>query len=343
MLPLSVGNNFNELEEHAVYSNKDLLGLITHKNKHNIHLKQDYRNLVSGFLSSMISRTIVAPLDRLKILYQVNYVGTNKPPNIIKGLIGIYKSEGFRGYFKGNGINIVKGSPEIGIKLYFFELIKWNLQCRYGESLSLTSIFLAGAISGVIATVTIFPLEVLKIRIAAAEIGTYNNVIDAVVKIYKEPRGLFNFYSGIEAGICTVIPNAGLNLTIYEILKIFFSGKKTSDNASSLSSGILMFIGGLSALVSSTILYPFQIIQARMIMHNLKPNELKLNRPEKSRIPMIYKYKFITSFYTTYKVDGLMGFYKGYAPGIGKIVAGNALGFLVYEKSRNWLGVNKKM
>lgn len=341
MINLALGNKFHELEEHSVQSNKEMLGIPKHT-KHNKQLKQDYRNLVSGFFSSLISRTAVAPLDRLKMLYQVNYVGKgNNTPPMLSGLKEIFKQEGLYGLFKGNAINIAKGCPENGIKLYYFELIKWKLQCRYGESLPTSALFFSGALSGVIATIIIFPLEVLKIRIAASKIGTYNGFFDAIRKISKEPKGIFNFYSGIEAGLCTVIPNAGLNLTIYEFLKIFFSGKKTADNAAYLSSGVLMFIGGLSALISSTILYPMQIIQARMIMQNLKPNELLLEKPNKSILPIMYRFKFISSIYTTFKKDGTIGFYKGYAPGISKIVIGNAIGFLVYEKSKVFLGVNR--
>lgn len=320
--------------------------------ENNKKYKQDYRNLISGTISSVISRTIVAPLDRLKILYQVDYIGkNNNTPSIIKGLKLIYQRDGITGYFKGNGINVLKGSPENGIKLYYFEYIKWNLQYRYGEHLSTSQLFFAGAVSGVIATCVIFPLEVLKIRIAGSKPGTYSSIFDATQKIYKEPKGIFNFYSGIEAGICTVIPNAGLNLTIYEYLKIFFSGKKTVDNAKHIKGTTLFFIGGLSALLSSTILYPLQIIQARMIMYNLKRNEFIIdydnnisNNDINSKKNFRYSKntKFIKSIIATYKYDGLKGFYKGYAPGITKIVIGNAIGFYIYEKTKNMLGVNSR-
>lgn len=230
--------------------------------------KQDYRNLIAGTFCSLISRTMVAPFDRLKMLYQVNYIGKlQKPPSIREGLINIYKQDGIKGYFKGNLINNLKGSPESGIRLYTFELIKWKLQMHHkDERLTKLQLFFSGAMSGVVATTCIFPLEVLKLRIAASAHGTYNSIFDALVKIYREPRGIVNFYSGLEASICAVIPNAGLNLTVYETLKIFFSGKSSIDNASYLSTGMLMFIGGFSALISSTVLYPLQIIQARMIM-----------------------------------------------------------------------------
>lgn len=310
------------------------------KQKNIVHKKQDYRNLIAGFISSSLSRTVGAPLDRLKMLYQVNYIGTNfQPPSMINGLKEIYRNEGAKGYFKGNLINILKGSPENGIKLYTFELTKWKLQCiNNHDKLSKGELFMAGALSGVVATTVIFPLEVLKMRIAASAKGTYSSISDALVKIYREPRGMINFYSGLEASICSAIPNAGLNLSVYETLKVFYSGKNSIDNASYLSTSMLMYIGGLSALISSTILYPLQIVQARMIMYNLKEAEMKL-LPIRNRF--LNRYKFPKSVWTTWKLEGTAGFYKGYVPGITKIVIGNAIGFGIYEKTRLLLGVNK--
>ena len=308
-------------------------------NSNSASKQQDYRNLIAGFISSCISRTIGAPLDRLKMLYQVNYIGENKPPSIVNGLVEIYKNDGFKGFFKGNMINIIKGSPENGIKLYVFELTKWKLQCKYGEELDKLQLFLCGALSGIISTSVIFPLEVLKLRIAASPKNTYLGISDALVKIYREPRGIINFYSGVEASIFAAIPNVGLNLSVYETLKIFFSGRKGIDNASYLKTSTLMFIGGLSALISSTILYPLQIIQARMIMLNLKKTELKLLNINNK---FFNRYKFFRSVYTTFDQEGFKGFYKGYVPGITKIVVGNSISFGIYEKTRILLGVNKK-
>lgn len=319
----------SQAEDHEKYMQKRRLD----------SMKQDYRNLIAGILSSILSRTTTAPLDRLKMLYQVNYLGTTKPPSIRAGMRNIYQTEGLKGYFRGNFVNILKGSPENGIRLYIFELTKWNLQKKYGEKLSTLNLFLSGALSGVISTVVIFPLEVLKLRIAASSQGTYSGILDAITKIYKEPRGIFNFYSGIEASICAVIPNAGLNLTVYEVLKIFYSGRSSMDNAFYLTTPTLIFIGGLSAMISSTILYPFQIIQSRMIMYNLKSSEFKFEAPTNSG--RLFQYKFIKSIYSTYLYDGISGFYKGYVPAIAKIGIGNGIAFGVYENTKKLLGVNK--
>ena len=47
-------------------------------------------------------------------------------------------------------------------------------------NMSTTSLFLAGAFSGAIANAAVFPMDVVKTRLAAAPTGTYNGILDAI-------------------------------------------------------------------------------------------------------------------------------------------------------------------
>jgi hypothetical protein len=305
--------------------------------------KQDYRNMIAGFISSLFSRTICAPLDRLKMLYQVNYY--NKvPPKIIVGLKQIYYKEGFTGYFRGNFINIMKGSPETGIKLYLFEKIKWKFQCYYNrEKFSNSFMLFSGAASGAVATIIVFPLEVMKLRIGATDKKSCLGLIKTAKGIYREPGGIRNFYSGLEASIVSSIPNAGILLYSYEKLKWFITGTNSIDNANNLSCSLLVVLGGISAMISSTVLYPLQMVQARMIMYNLKEHEYKhIDKISNFKnFNLMLRFKFFKSIYTIFHKEGILGFYKGYSPALLKTIVGNGTGFGIYEKVKLSLGVNK--
>jgi solute carrier family 25 phosphate transporter 23/24/25/41 len=78
------------------------------------------RYLLAGAVAGALSRTATAPLDRLKVLLQVQ---TNSA-GVIAGLWHIYKQSGFMGFFRGNGINILKVAPESAIKFYSYEMMK---------------------------------------------------------------------------------------------------------------------------------------------------------------------------------------------------------------------------
>jgi hypothetical protein len=321
---------------------------ISNKNK-----VQDYRNMIAGFTSSIFSRTISAPFDRLKMLYQVNYIGSDKkPPKIITGMKNIYLLEGIQGYFRGNFINLIKGSPETAIKLYLFEKIKWKTQnFLEKEKLSNVSLFLIGSISGIISTFAVFPLEVIKLRIGATDKNKCPGILKTTKNIYREPRGIVNFYSGLEASTCSAMASNGILLFCYEKLKILFTGKNSIDNAKYLGTTKIALIGSLSAIISSTIIYPFQIVQARMIIHNLKKHEVNLIKPTffennknfnvNNKMSKFNGTKFIMSINTISQVEGIKGFYKGYIPAIVKLSIGNGCGFAIYEKMKVFLGISK--
>ena len=75
-------------------------------------------NLTCGGLSGVLSRTMVSPLERLKILYQVQYVTGHstkaKYGSVSDSLRLILKEEGFRGFYKGNLSNCIRVFPYAG-------------------------------------------------------------------------------------------------------------------------------------------------------------------------------------------------------------------------------------
>jgi solute carrier family 25 phosphate transporter 23/24/25/41 len=291
------------------------------------HTQGHLKHFIAAGLACMISRTLTAPLERLKILYQVNYAGNgNRPPNISEGLKQVYKNDGFKGLFRGNSISLIKSTPDSAIKFYFFEKTKYFLRKHNNEELGQSKLFIAGAVGGVIANICIFPLDVIKTRMSAAPKGTYNGIIDTALKLHNE-AGLRAFYKGLQASICCTLPNAGLNLSFYELLKRVFSGSSANDNANCLSTPTIMLIGGMSAMISSTTLYPLQTIQSRLIMQGLGNKYLTNTgislQTKKTSMGELIK--------TIYNNEGYKGFFKGYCPGISKIVLGNALGFSLYE------------
>ena len=67
---------------------------------------------IAGGTAGAVSRTIVSPLERLKILYQVQSAGRNEYKlSIGKALIKMGKDEGWRGFLRGNGTNCIRIIP----------------------------------------------------------------------------------------------------------------------------------------------------------------------------------------------------------------------------------------
>lgn len=273
------------------------------------------KNFVSGGLAAAISRTLTAPLDRLKMLYQINYKGAAKPPSIITGLQLIVKNDGFRGLFRGNFVNILKASPDSSIKLAIFEFLKTSLKKENELVLSPSKLFIAGSISGVISTFCVYPMDVVKTRIAASPTGTYSGIFDVIKKMSTNEGGIKSFFKGFSAAFSSALPNSGMNLMIYEMMK---KAVLSVMNKEKIPIPVFMGIGAFSAAITTTFLYPFNLVSARMIMQGM-------NNSENSRLGMLQMIKSI------YGKEGKIGFYKGFAPTTSKIFLGSGISFGSYE------------
>ncbi|XP_022975492.1 mitochondrial adenine nucleotide transporter ADNT1-like, partial [Cucurbita maxima] len=79
------------------------------------------------------SRTAVAPLERLKILLQVQNPHSIKYNGTIQGLKYIWRTEGFRGLFKGNGTNCARIVPNSAVKFFSYEQASRGILAFYRE------------------------------------------------------------------------------------------------------------------------------------------------------------------------------------------------------------------
>ncbi len=93
--------------------------------------------------------------------------------------------QGVRGLFRGNLVNLMKSSPETSVKFAVFEQAKTVLDADGDRSLTPLELFVAGALGGVAAHSSCFPLEVLKTKMAGAEHGAYTSIVDCVRKTFK--------------------------------------------------------------------------------------------------------------------------------------------------------------
>ena len=78
-----------------------------------------------GAGSGVITKTAVAPLERVKLLYQVQGMyGTQKYTSVPQAIRVILKEDGFRGLYKGNGANIARILPAYSLKFMFNDTYK---------------------------------------------------------------------------------------------------------------------------------------------------------------------------------------------------------------------------
>lgn len=142
-----------------------------------------WRSLVAGGVAGAISRTCTAPLDRVRIFLQVHGVG-HQTGGIVGTFRNMLKEGGVRSLWRGNFINVLKITPESAIKFGAYEHIK-RMMGQEGQQLPAFQKFLSGTLAGFTAQSTIYPMEVLKTRLALRKTGEFNGISDCARKIYR--------------------------------------------------------------------------------------------------------------------------------------------------------------
>ena len=80
---------------------------------------------LAGGVAGAVSRTVVSPLERLKILFQIQSGGKEdyKLP-VWKGLVKMWKDEGWRGFMRGNGVNCIRIIPYSAVQFSSYNFYK---------------------------------------------------------------------------------------------------------------------------------------------------------------------------------------------------------------------------
>ncbi len=117
---------------------------------------------------------------------------------------------------KGNLINCLKVTPESALKFGTYEQIKTMIG-NDNDKLDPMERFLAGTAAGWISQTFVYPMEVLKTRLALRNTGEYSSTIDCIWKI-NQNGGIKAFYKGYLMN-CMGVGGMGVNFAVYETLK----------------------------------------------------------------------------------------------------------------------------
>lgn len=80
---------------------------------------------IAGGVAGAVSRTVVSPLERLKILFQIQSGGKNEyNQSVMKGLMKMWRDEGWRGFMRGNGTNCIRIVPYSAVQFGSYNFYK---------------------------------------------------------------------------------------------------------------------------------------------------------------------------------------------------------------------------
>lgn len=205
------------------------------------------------------AKTLVAPLDRVKILFQASsplfakYTGSWF--GVATAMKDIHGSEGILGLYRGHSATLLRIFPYAGIKFLAYEQIRAIV---IPDRLHETPMrrLLSGSLAGVTSVFFTYPLEVIRVRLAfetkhesrssltsicrqiyheqpAEKVSTTRlphapapmaaaaEATSATIQAVAPRTGLVNFYRGFSPTILGMIPYAGMSFLTHDTVSDF--------------------------------------------------------------------------------------------------------------------------
>ncbi|CBI21022.3 unnamed protein product, partial [Vitis vinifera] len=279
------------------------------------------RRLISGAIAGAVSRTAVAPLETIRTHLMVGSSGHSTT----EVFNNIMKTDGWKGLFRGNLVNVIRVAPSKAIELFAYDTVNKNLSPIPGEQpkIPIPASLVAGACAGVSSTLVTYPLELLKTRLTIQG-DVYNGLLDAFVKILQE-GGPAELYRGLTPSLIGVVPYAATNYFAYDTLRKTYRKILKQEKIGNIET---LLIGSLAGAISSSATFPLEVARKHMQVGALSGRQ-------------VYK-NVLHALSSILEQEGIPGLYKGLGPSCLKLVPAAGISFMCYEACKRILVENEE-
>jgi solute carrier family 25 (adenine nucleotide translocator) protein 4/5/6/31 len=231
-------------------------------------------DFVLGGVSAAISKTAVAPIERIKLLLQTQdanaKIATDKRyKGIVDCLVRVPKEEGVSAFWRGNLANVIRYFPTQALNFAFKDTYK-KVFCPFNPKTDFWKFFFgnlaSGGAAGATSLMVVYPLDFARTRLAA-DVGKgaadrqFTGLVDCLSKIHKSD-GLKGLYQGFGVSVLGIIVYRACYFGGYDTLKrVLFTDKKTHILFKFL---VAQMVTGVSGLFS----YPLDTVRRRLMMQS---------------------------------------------------------------------------
>lgn len=156
------------------------------------------------------------------MLKQVSVIQEYAGLSTWQSFVYMWRHEGLYGFFKGNGVNVMRIAPFSAFEMFFYEVYKRNLFS--GDSSGNLAKLCCGGLTGMTASTLTYPLDLIrtKLSINVADASVKPSIWGTGQKIVQE-GGFLSLYRGLPSTLFGITPYIGLKMASFDILRTYFS------------------------------------------------------------------------------------------------------------------------
>jgi solute carrier family 25 phosphate transporter 23/24/25/41 len=319
---------------------------------------------IAGGVAGAASRTVVSPLERLKIIMQVqpkSTVASQQYKGVWPSLVRMWKEEGFAGFMRGNGVNCIRIVPYSAVQFTTYEHLKRFFSGDGARQLDTPTRLLSGALAGITSVSATYPLDLVRARLSIAHaslpfqqkvasipstvktsptrlsLASYSTLTHAppIAAAEKVP-GMWGMTlkvvreeGGIRGLYRGMVPTA-VGVAPYVGINFaayeFFRGILTPPSQKDHPVYKKLACGALAGSISQTLTYPFDVLRRRQQVMGMASNSLGYKQMGA-----------IDTLISIVKTEGVRGLYKGLWPNLLKVAPSIATSFFTYETVKEFL------
>lgn len=228
-------------------------------------------NFLAGGISAAVSKTIVAPIERVKLLLQVQYANPNIPKEQQYAGIGdcfsrVTAEQGYMALWRGNLANVIRYFPTQALNFACKDTYKKWL-CPYNPKTEPIKFFMGNMASGGAAGATslcvVYPLDFARTRLAA-DVGDaegkreFNGLVDCLKKIAQKD-GAGGLYQGFGISVIGIIFYRASYFGLFDTGKAVLLGDKPNILA-------VFALGQIVTVSAGIVSYPLDTVRRRLMM-----------------------------------------------------------------------------
>uniref|UniRef100_A0A8D9BD95 ADP/ATP translocase n=3 Tax=Cacopsylla melanoneura TaxID=428564 RepID=A0A8D9BD95_9HEMI len=282
------------------------------------------KDFLAGGVSAAVAKTATAPIERVKLILQVQHINKQIPEDqrykgIIDCFVRIPKEQGVMSFWRGNLANVIRYFPTQALNFAFKDTYKNMFMKGVDKHTQFWRYFAGNLASGGAAGATsllfVYPLDFARTRLAA-DMGKgpgerlYSGMLDCIKKTVKSD-GMMGIYRGFGVSVNGIIIYRAAYFGFYDTGKGFLP-KDMNVLLSFMFAQVCTTVAGIMS-------YPLDTVRRRLMMQSGLPAEKRIYKGTFHCVSVISK------------SEGPSAFFKGALSNIFR-GTGGALVLVFYEE-----------